>query len=142
MKQNRVEHYSDAEFRKEFPNAVKYLELFQTKLEKRNKDKNALWFEYGRSQAINKVFGEKLVIPMVITNRVSVCNAASNAIPYAGYFIKCRQNSGITLQQAKEILETEAFYTYIKTYGTPTTPTSYRISVNDIKEYRLSLIHI
>lgn len=131
-----IEHFSDVEFRKKFPNTVKYFKKFRSKLENRNSDKNALWFEYGRSQAIGRVFGEKLVIPMVITNDVSVCNAAFNAIPYAGYFIKCVHGSKMTLNEAKEVLESKEFYSYVKAYGTPTTPTSYRISVNDIKEYR------
>lgn len=134
--EDHIEHFSDMEFRKKFPNIVKYLEMFQTELEKRNSDKNALWFEYGRSQAISRVFGEKIVIPMVITNSVSVCSAAFNAVPYAGYFIKCVEGSTMTLNKAKEILESKDFYSYVKAYGTPTTPTSYRISVNDIKEYR------
>ena len=39
------------------------------------------------------------------------------------------------LKKAKEILESREFYEYVKVHGTSTTPTSYRISVNDIKNY-------
>ncbi|MDD3416279.1 MAG: Eco57I restriction-modification methylase domain-containing protein [Lachnospiraceae bacterium] len=131
-----VDHYLKNDFEKKFPNATNYLKTYITELNNRKSDKNALWFEYGRSQAINRVFGKKLVIPMVITNNVSVCQASENMIPYAGYFVKCAKNSIMTLDQAKQILESKEFYDYIKTYGTPTTPTSYRISVDDIKEYR------
>lgn len=106
------------------------------RIEKRKSDEKAQWFEYGRSQAISKVLGEKLIIPMVITNKVSICKAEYNQIPYAGYFIKCNPNSSLSLEQAKTILESKEFYSFVKAYGTPTTPTSYRISVNDIKEYR------
>lgn len=136
VKKGKVDHYLEDDFEKKFPKATRYLKEYITELKNRKSDKNALWFEYGRSQAINKVFGEKLVIPMVVTNNVSVCNASSNMIPYAGYFIKCSEGSNMTLEQAKQILESEKFYDYVKAYGTPTTPTSYRISVDDIKEYR------
>ena len=131
-----VEHYSQNDFEKKFPKATSYLQTHITELNDRKHDKNALWFEYGRSQAVNRVFGEKLVIPMVITNNVPVCRASANMIPYAGYFVKCTENPTMTLEKAKEILESKEFYDYVKTYGTPTTPTSYRISVDDIKEYR------
>ncbi|MBR1390986.1 MAG: SAM-dependent methyltransferase [Lachnospiraceae bacterium] len=132
----QVERYSPNEFEKKYPMATEYLKVYESNLGERKSDENSLWFEYGRSQAINRVFGEKLVIPMVVTNHVSVCRAGTDAIPYAGYFIKRKKNSTMTLDEAKKILESKEFYEYVKAYGTPTTPTSYRISVDDIKEYK------
>ena len=125
--------YSENEFEDRFPGAVRYLKQFKDKLKKRKKDKNTLWFQYGRSQAITSVTGNKLIIPMVITKEVHVYEVGENAVPYAGYFIKCRENSRLGLQDAKKILESKDFYDYVKICGTPTTATSYRISVNDIK---------
>lgn len=131
-----VLHYSKEEFEKLFPMAARYLRTFSDKLSNRKSDEKALWFEYGRNQAIKRVFGDKLIMPMIITKQVSVDYAAADAIPYAGYFIKCTDPEKMTLEQAKAILESNQFYDYVKTNGTPTTPTSYRISVNYIKEYR------
>lgn len=129
--------YTIEEFRKKFPGATAYLQQFIKKLNDRKADKNALWFQYGRSQAITKVWGEKLIIPMVITRKIHVYEAGEYAIPYAGYFIKCKENGVLKLQDAKKILESQAFYDYVKICGTPTTPTSYRISVDDIKDYMI-----
>ena len=131
--------YSESEFEDRFPGAVRYLKQFKDKLKKRKKDKNTLWFQYGRSQAITSVTGNKLIIPMVITKEVHVYEVGENAVPYAGYFIKCRENSRLGLQDAKKILESKDFYDYVKICGTPTTATSYRISVNDIKKYKRNI---
>ena len=131
--------YSESEFEDRFPGAVRYLKQFKDKLKKRKKDKNTLWFQYGRSQAITSVTGNKLIIPMVITKEVHVYEVGENAVPYAGYFIKCRENSRLGLQDAKKILESKDFYEYVKICGTPTTATSYRISVNDIKKYKINI---
>ena len=131
--------YSESEFEDRFPGAVRYLKQFKDKLKKRKKDKNTLWFQYGRSQAITSVTGNKLIIPMVITKEVHVYEVGENAVPYAGYFIKCRENSRLGLQDAKKILESKDFYVYVKICGTPTTATSYRISVNDIKKYKINI---
>ena len=131
--------YSESEFEDRFPGAVRYLKQFKDKLKKRKKDKNTLWFQYGRSQAITSVTGNKLIIPMVITKEVHVYEVGENAVPYAGYFIKCRENSRLGLQDAKKILESKDFYDYVKICGTPTTATSYRISVNDIKKYKINI---
>lgn len=135
-KKGKLRHYDLNEFQMKFPGAYIYLNSYREKLDKRKKDKNAKWFEYGRSQALSRVFGRKLVMPMVITNSVKTHYGTYKTIPYAGYFIKCRCRSKLKLSDAKKILESKEFYDYVIRHGTPTTPTSYRISVNDIKEYR------
>ena len=132
----KVDSFEEKEFCSRFPEACRYLKHFSDELEKRKKDEKAKWFEYGRSQALKNVLGEKLIIPMVITKSVKVYCADAEAIPYAGYFVKCRKGSSLTLEDAKRILQSKEFYDYVTMRGTPTTTTSYRISVNDIKEYK------
>lgn len=135
-KGGRIIHYDAEEFQRKFPGATNYLRSYYDKLNKRKKDQKAQWFEYGRSQALNRVFGRKLVMPMVITNSVNINYGKKNEIPYAGYFIRCRRGSGLQLKDAKKILESLHFYDYVVKHGTPTTPSSYRISVDDIKNYK------
>lgn len=135
-KNGKLRCYDIEEFQIKFPGTYMYLNSYREKLDQRKKDKNAKWFEYGRSQALKRVFGKKLVMPMVITNCVKTHYGTSKAIPYAGYFIKCRRGSELKLSDAKKILESTEFFDYVTKHGTPTTTTSYRISVNDIKEYR------
>lgn len=130
-----VSHYQEKEFKRLFPCANEYLQQFRQDLAERKADSKALWFEYGRSQAITKVFGRKLVLPMVITKSVSVYLAGEEEIPYAGYFIRQKEGSPLTLEDAQRILENDEFYEFVKKCGTPTTPVSYRISVNDIKKF-------
>ncbi|RGW33299.1 SAM-dependent methyltransferase, partial [Agathobacter rectalis] len=122
-------------FEEKFPEAYKYLKSFYDKLNKRKSDEKAQWFEYGRSQAIAEIKGEKLIFPMVFTNKVKVYKCNSNAVPYAGYFLKKKDHSRYTLDDAKKILQSEKFYEYIKEHGTPTTATSYRMSTKEIENY-------
>lgn len=136
-KGGKIFHYQKSEFEKLFPFGSEYLRQFEQELVKRKADQNAQWFEYGRSQAITKVFGEKLVLPMVITKSVTIYAVEEEEIPYAGYFIKKKPDSILTLEDAKKIIEDAEFYEYVKECGTPTTPTSYRISVNDIKKFKI-----
>lgn len=131
----KIVHYSEDEFRSQYPCAWKYLYKFYNDLGKRKADETAKWFEYGRSQALTEVFGKKLVIPMVITNSTKTYIAEKDTIPYAGYFITVKPNSNMTLQDAKNVLESTQFYQYVKEVGTPTTISSYRVSVHDIDEF-------
>lgn len=131
----KIVHFAEEEFKNQYPCAWKYLNQFYSDLGKRKADEKAKWFEYGRSQALAEVFKRKLVLPMVITNSTQTYIAGKNVIPYAGYFITVNSDSNMTLQDAKEVLEGDQFYQYVKEVGTPTTISSYRVSVHDISEF-------
>ena len=136
MTDGKIIHYAEEEFKAQYPCAWMYLYQFYSDLGKRKADEKAKWFEYGRSQALAEVFGEKLVIPMVITNSTGAYLAGEDTIPYAGYFITVNPGCNMTLQDAKEVLESDQFYQYVKEVGTPTTISSYRVSVHDISEFK------
>ena len=131
--------FSKDEFESKFPEATKYLKQKNDELSKRSMDKNAAWFEYGRTQALSSVIGEKLVISMVATNQYHVLYARENEIPYAGYFVKAKDEQKVSLSQAKSILESAEFYQYICEHGTPTTKNSYRIAVQEIRNYPIDI---
>ena len=133
--EGKIVHYTENEFATEYPKACGYLHQFDDALQKREADKMARWFEYGRSQALSEIFEEKLIIPMVITSSTRTSIAEKKAVPYAGYFIRVSQNGNLTLSDAQKVLESVRFYNYVKEVGTPTTISSYRISVHDISEY-------
>ncbi len=128
--------YKEKEFEQLYPHAYQYLRQFEKKLKIRKSDKNAQWFEYGRSQALKELWKEKLILPMVITRQVRAYWGDECAIPYAGYFITKKEGSCYALNDAVKILQSIEFYQYVKMVGTPTTETSYRVSVNDIKQYK------
>jgi hypothetical protein len=129
------EKYSEVVFQYTFPEAYLYLKSFTDKLKKRKADESTKWYEYGRIQAVGEICGEKLILPMVITKSVKAYKVGKMAVPYAGYFVKRKKNSPYTLNDAKRILESVDFYEYVKEHGTPTTATSYRISVKEIADY-------
>lgn len=131
-----ISRYSETDFKSLYPDAYRYLEQFKSKLQKRKADKNIDWFEYGRGQLLNELWEEKLIMPMVVTKQAKVYWADADTVPYAGYFVTRKSGSEYTMADAEKILKSMAFYQYVKEVGTPTTETSYRVSVNDIKEYR------
>ncbi len=129
----KIRHYDEEEFRKRFPLATVYLEGFRKMLEARKADSNALWFEYGRGQALRKIPYRKAVIPSVLSNRVQVTIVDAGVIPCAGFMITERKER--TLEDAKKILESPGFYDYLKQIGIFTTGTSRRLTVKDIENY-------
>ena len=133
--EGKILSYNENEFKGAFPECYAYLKTHKENLLKRKSSEGVQWFEFGRVQAINRIFVDKLIMSVVITNKVNIYDIGSEAIPYAGVYIRTLQSSEMGLDKAKEILQSNLFYEYIKRCGTPTTTSSYRISVKDIENY-------
>lgn len=129
-----LRRYSEREFSKKFPFAENYLRNFKARLLNRKSEKNSMWFEYGRSQAIANMNKEKLLTSFVITNRLNIYKLGSQVLPYSGIYIA--QKTELPLQSAFEILNEEKFLKYISNVGTPASGNSIRITANDIKNYK------
>lgn len=137
VRNNQVINYSEKEFKKKYPKTYNYLKAYKKELAKRDVDKSAKWFEYGRSQAIQNMNKKKLLISTVVTNEIHVYDVSSRAVPYAGIYIVSSNDLG--LEVAKKILESDDFLQYIKGIGTPASGSSLRITANDIKRFRFEL---
>ena len=121
---------------RQYPGIIKHLEKFRDKLESRDSDKSSKWFEYGRSQAIDNLNQRKLLISFIVTNRVNVYELDEKTIPYSGIYIVPKANLDLSL--AKEILESNEFYDYVKRIGIYVSGSSLRITANDIKKFDIS----
>ena len=128
--------YTEKEFENKFPGANAYLSDFREQLDARESDKNALWFEYGRSQALAGLNRRKLLISTVITDKVTVYMLERKCIPYAGmYIVPKAKNSTYSLEDAKAILESDEFMKYVECVGIHISGTSLRITSKDIEDY-------
>lgn len=133
----RLCHYTDRQFAERFPEACRYLNSFRKELMGRKSDKSALWFEYGRSQALVGINKRKLLMSTVISSRVEVYDLSAESIPYAGmYIIPITDNDEMNLQRAREILESDEFYHYVQNIGIHINGNSVRITSKDIENYR------
>ena len=132
-KSNELIKYDTNTFEKNFKGACEYLRNFKEKLENRNADENAKWFEYGRSQALRNSNNEKLLISTVITNEVKTKILPKNNIPYSGIYIIPKKEK--TLAEAEKILKSESFFEYIEGKGINASGKSLRITSKDICEY-------
>lgn len=133
IRKNDVYHYTEMEFENKYPNTYRYLESNKEELVLRDADKNAKWFEYGRSQAIQNMNKKKLMLSTVVTNSVKVYDVSPKTIPYSGIYIISENGNDLTL--ARKILESEQFLRYVKDIGTPASGSSLRITADDINNF-------
>ncbi|MGL4865630.1 Eco57I restriction-modification methylase domain-containing protein [Cetobacterium sp.] len=130
---NKLYRFSEEEFAEQYPEAKKYLEGQKEQLSKRAACKSSKWFEYGRSQALHHLNREKLVLSSLITHKVEVFHLNSEYIPYSGIYIIPKDNA--SLETAKEILESENFFKYLKKIAKNANGKTLKISAKDIDNY-------
>lgn len=133
IRKSDVYHYTEKKFENKYPNTYRYLASNKEELVLRDTDKNAKWFEYGRSQAIQNMNKRKLLLSTVVTNKVKVYDVSSRTIPYSGIYIISEKGYDLTL--ARKILESEQFLQYVKDIGTPASGSSLRITADDINNF-------
>lgn len=128
--------YKEEEFAQKFPQAYAYLEDFREKLLDRKADSKSQWFEYGRSQALDHINQEKIILSTLITDKVRYYRLDADTVPFSGMYIVPR--AGHSLSEAENILSSRKFLEYIKEIGISVSGSSYRISPRDVAEYILS----
>ena len=102
-----------------YPNAYSYLLENKEELLMRDMDKEANWYQYGRSQGLSDMNLRKLTFSHIISptqKRIIVSELDSDTIVYSGIFITEISN-GLNLSEIKEILEGEEFCEFAKLSG-------------------------
>ena len=127
-------HFDPDEFENKYPLAVQHLKQYRTKLENRDADETAYWFEYGRSQALGHLNQEKLLLSTVVTNKVEVYSLDNQTVPYSGIYITVVDDE-YSLEDAKRILQSNHFLEYVKELGISVSGKSKRITCRDINNF-------
>lgn len=133
----KLTHLTLEEFSGQYPLTELYLQKYRKELDNRNSDKSALWFEYGRSQALAHLNNCKLLMSTIVTDKVEVYSLDENTIPYSGIYIT-QLREDYTLQCAEQILRSKDFMDYVKRIGIPVSGTSIRITCNDVNNFRFT----
>ncbi len=114
----------------------KYLLENKSKLLKRSSEKNddSYWFAFGRSQAINDTYKNKISINTLIRTSadLKIISAPAGTGVYGGLYIIGNEQS---LSKISEMLLNEEFSTYISLLGKYKSGGYYTFSSKDIKAY-------
>ena len=128
-----ISHYTLDEMYSFFPCAMKYLEQNKEDLLERDSDNNAEWFEYGRSQALQRLHSSKLLISTVISEDTNTYLLGPGQVPYAGLFIT--QKTDVPLSLLEEALASKRFKEYASRVGVRVSGSSKRITARDLENY-------
>lgn len=80
---------------------------------------------------------KKLLISTVVTDNIKVYELTKEDIPYAGIYITSK--NGASLNQAKQILNSNAFLEYVNNIGIQASGTSLRITPKDVNNFEFDM---
>ena len=127
--------YNEKELELEFPYTYKYLLFNKTELIKRDLDKNAKWFEFGRSQAVQSIHKEKIVLSTLVNGKIEFYKLDKDVAVYSGLFIT-KNNNDTDWEIIEQTLSSEEFYKCIKITGKDFSGGYKSITSKQIKEFR------
>lgn len=86
-KNGRYIAFNEQELASKFPLAYDYLLKHKTELSKRDIDKNAQWFEFGRSQGLQTSHQEKIVVSTLVNQQINFFQLPKEVLVYSGIFL-------------------------------------------------------
>ncbi len=103
--------YSEQELKLKFPKTYEYLIFHKDTLVQRDLDKSASWFEFGRSQGIQNINKEKLVISTLFKDSIKLYPLPADVFVYSGIFIT-KRDSNSSFSELVDKIQSNDFYTY------------------------------
>lgn len=117
----------------EHDNAYKYLLSKKEYLEKRSLDKNSKWYSFGRSQAINDVFKNKVAVNSIIKDKdsIKIKFVPAGSGVYSGLYIL----SDYSFEEIKKVLINDEFIEYLKLLKNYKSGGYYTFSSSDLQKF-------
>jgi len=113
---NRFIPIPEEELKKDYPHTYNYLLKNKKELLKRDIDKGAFWYEFGRSQGVQSCHNEKIVISTLMKNGIKYYFLDKNTFVYSGIFI-IKKKKEYDWKIIESILSSEEFKRYIRITG-------------------------
>lgn len=121
---------------KNYPFTYAYLLKNKEELEKRDMDKGALWYEFGRSQGIQSIHQEKIVLSTLVNGSVNFYRLTEDVLVYSGIFI-VKNKEFSDWEMIENVLKSDDFHRYIRIMGKDFSGGYKSITTKQIKEYRI-----
>ena len=141
-KDSRLIPIPEEDLKKNFPKTFEYLSLHKEELLKRDIDKNANWYEFGRSQGIQTCNNEKIVVGNLVKEKVNFHLLEKDIYVYSGIFIT-KKSPEYDWDIIINILKSEEFKKYIFIKGKDFSGGYKSITTKLIKDFPINkkLIH-
>ncbi len=134
----RYKVISEEKLEEDYPKAYKYLLNNKEELKCRDMDKGSVWYEFGRSQGIQSIHKEKIVLSTLINGNIEYYKIPDDVLMYSGLFI-VKNKSYSDWSIIEDTLKSEDFYKYIRLTGKDFSGGYKSITSKQIKEFKIEI---
>lgn len=134
--EHRYNAISENKLKNKFPYAYAYLLKNKPELQKRNLDKGASWYEFGRSQGIQSIHNEKIILSTLVNGGIDFHRVSKDIMMYSGLFIT-KNKSFSDWKIIEKTLSSDEFYKYIRLTGKDFSGGYKSVTSNQIKEFKI-----
>lgn len=136
LENKRYTAIPEEKLKNDYPNAYNYFLKHKEELESRDMDKGALWYEFGRSQGIQTIHNEKIVLSTLVNGQIEYYKVPKDVLMYSGIFI-VKNKSFSQWETVEETLKSSEFYKYIRLTGKDFSGGYKSITSKQIKEFKI-----
>lgn len=114
----KYELITEERLREGYPNVYEHLFANKHKLESRDIENGAMWYQYGRSQGIQNSRHPKIILKHIVSNEDKSCSitlADENTLVYSGMFVVVKNDDDYL--RVMQALTSEEFCRYVKLVG-------------------------
>ncbi len=136
LNNNRYKVILEEKLMLEYPHAYTYLLQNRQELESRDLDKGAMWYEFGRSQGVQNMHNEKIVLSTLVNEQIYYYKVPAGVLMYSGLFI-IKNKPYSDWEMIQNMIESDEFYKYIRITGKDFSGGYKSITSKQIKEFRI-----
>jgi adenine-specific DNA-methyltransferase len=119
-----------------YPKTYSYLLENKIELESRDLDKGALWYEFGRSQGVQTIHNEKIVLSTLVNGKIDFYKIPKEVLMYSGLFI-IKNKPFSDWKIIEDTLSSDEFYKYIRLTGKDFSGGYKSVTSKQIKEFKI-----
>lgn len=134
----RYEVMNEDELKENYPNTYNHLLNWKYQLEERDMEKNAKWYQYGRSQGIQNSNKKKFVLKHILHSSAKKCEFVEvdeKTLVYSGVFITVKDDKNVDVVRAT--IESEELARWLILCGKDMSGGYKSIKAKDIKDFRI-----
>jgi adenine-specific DNA-methyltransferase len=129
---------SEEELKINYPYCYNYFLFYKEELIARDLDKGASWYEYGRSQGVQSMHNEKIVLSTLVNEKIIFHRVNADVLMYSGIFIT-KKTLSADWSIIENMLSSEGFYQFIRLTGKDFSGGYKSITSKQIKNFQVYL---
>jgi len=133
---NRYIPISEDKLKKQYPKTYQYFLKNRDELERRDLNKETIWYEYGRSQGVQTIHQEKIVLSTLVNGKIDFFKVPYDVLMYSGIFI-VKNKSFSDWKVIENVLKSEEFYKYIRLTGKDFSGGYKSVTSKQIKNFKI-----